>query len=235
MPSPKRRTPPRYRICVLRRSANSNPGSDRVASTSSPRCRRRRSRRMVSGLATGSTAPPRSVPTHPPHPSPLDGPHRRRGRTGAASRRTSVQESRGRSPPGAVSNRGVNPYGRPESRTTMRCWLRETTSVIVAVQEPPRLVGDADRGSTRVLREGGGIGSVEHGAPAVVELAGSPAGEGLSLRRLEVGREFAVECRRDDVASPGADVDVPSSRNRARPSRSSGSMRIWNTSVRRMT
>ena len=70
-------------------------------------------------------------------------------------------------------------------------------------------VGDADRGSTRVLRERGDIGSVEHGAPAVVKLAGFSASEGLSRRRLEVGREFAVECRRDDVTSPGADVDVP--------------------------
>ena len=34
---------------------------------------------------------------------------------------------------------GVNPYGRPESRTTMRWRLRETTSVMVAVQQPPRL------------------------------------------------------------------------------------------------
>ena len=70
-------------------------------------------------------------------------------------------------------------------------------------------VGDADRSSARVLRERGDIGPVENGAAAVVELAGSPADEGLSLRRLEVGREFAVECCRDDVASPGADVDVP--------------------------
>ena len=69
--------------------------------------------------------------------------------------------------------------------------------------------GDADRGSTRVLRERGDIGSVEHDAPALVELAGSSAGEGLSRRRLEVGRQFAVECCRDDPASPGADVDVP--------------------------
>ena len=103
----------------------------------------------------------------------------------------------------------MNPYGRPESRTTMRCLLRETTSVIAAVQEPLPAVGDADRGSARILREPRDIGSVENGAPAVPELAASPAGEGLSLRRLEVGREFAVECRRDDVTSPGADVDVP--------------------------
>ena len=33
----------------------------------------------------------------------------------------------------------MNPYGRPGSRTTMLCGLRETTSVIVAVQAPPRL------------------------------------------------------------------------------------------------
>ena len=51
--------------------------------------------------------------------------------------------------------------------------------------------GDADRGSKRVLRERGDIGSVEYGAPAVVELAGFPAGEGLSRRRLEVGRHSA--------------------------------------------
>ncbi|MCY4600331.1 MAG: hypothetical protein OXF27_10475 [Acidobacteria bacterium] len=34
---------------------------------------------------------------------------------------------------------GVNTYGRPESRTTMRCPSRETTSVIVAVQASPLL------------------------------------------------------------------------------------------------
>ena len=38
-----------------------------------------------------------------------------------------------------MSHRSVKSYGRPESRTTMRCRLRETTSVIVAVQQPPRL------------------------------------------------------------------------------------------------
>ena len=91
----------------------------------------------------------------------------------------------------------------------MRCWLRETTSLLVAVQEPPRLSVMLIGVSARVLRERGDIGSVKHGAPAVVKLAGSPAGEGLSLRRLEGGREFPVERCRDDVASPGADVDVP--------------------------
>ena len=49
---------------------------------------------------------------------------------------------------------------------------------------------------------------MERGAPAVPELAGFPAGEGLSLRRLEVGRQFAVECCRDDPVSPGAGVDA---------------------------
>ena len=104
---------------------------------------------------------------------------------------------------------GVKSYGRPESRTTMRCPSRETTSVIVAVQAVAPTVGDADRNAARVLRERGDTGSVEHRAPAVLELAGFPTGEGLSLRRVEVGRQFTVECRRDDPARPGADVHVP--------------------------
>ena len=70
-------------------------------------------------------------------------------------------------------------------------------------------VGDADRDAARVLRERGDTRSVEHCAPAVSELAGFPAGEGLFLRRLEVGRQFTVECCGDDPARPGADVDVP--------------------------
>ena len=64
----------------------------------------------------------------------------------------------------------------------MRCRLRETTSVIVAVQQSPRLsvmLIDTGRGSS---------------ASAVTE----------------VGRQFAVECCRDDVTSLGPDVDVPS-------------------------
>ena len=91
----------------------------------------------------------------------------------------------------------------------MRCRLRETTSVIVAVQGAALAVGDADRGPARVLRERGHVGTFECGAPAVPELAGSPAGEGLShRRRIEAGLELAVESCRDEVPRPGADVDV---------------------------
>lgn len=69
-------------------------------------------------------------------------------------------------------------------------------------------VGDSDRGSARVVRERGDVGSVEYCAPAVSELAGSPPGEGFSLRRIDVGWELAVEACGDDIPSPGADVDV---------------------------
>ena len=97
-------------------------------------------------------------------------------------------------------------------------------------------VGDADRGSARVLREGGDIGSVEHGAPAVVELAGSPAGEGLSLRRASRSAgnsrsSAAVMTSRAQALT----LTCRSSRSRARRSRSSGSMRIWNAYIRSMT
>jgi hypothetical protein len=63
-------------------------------------------------------------------------------------------------------------------------------------------------------------------APTVPELAGLPAGDGLFLRRLEVGRQLTVQRCRDDVTRPGAHVDVLFSRSRARRSRSSGSMRF---------
>ena len=105
---------------------------------------------------------------------------------------------------------GVNLYGRPESRTTMRYWLRETTSVIVAGQEPPRLsvmlIG-VPRGSSASAATSGPSSTAPQPSSSLQGL--QPAKGGLSLRRLEVGREFAVECRRDDVTSPGADVDVP--------------------------
>ena len=97
---------------------------------------------------------------------------------------------------------GVDLYGRPESQTTMRCWLRETTSVIVARSRPGlsvMLIG-FHAGSPRARR---------HRGPSSTAPQPSSSLQGLSRQRLEVGREFAVECRRDDVTSPGVDVDVP--------------------------
>ena len=108
-----------------------------------------------------------------------------------------------------MSHRSVKSYGRPESRTTMRCRLRETTSVIVAVQQPPRLSVMLIGRGARVLRERGDTGPSSTAPQPSPSLQGFPAGEGLSLRRLEVGRQFTVECCRDDVTSPGAGVDVP--------------------------
>ena len=141
---------PRRRTIRARSSRRRSPTSSATSSGPSGGTRRGRndrSRRMVSGLATGRTTPPR-------------GGLRRRGRcqrvrpTQARSRgcidgaaeparrhtvRPSVQGARGRPSVSHVEH-GREPL-RParRSRTTMRCWLRETTSVTVAVQEPPRL------------------------------------------------------------------------------------------------
>ena len=46
-------------------------------------------------------------------------------------------------------------------------------------------VGDADRDSAWVLRERGHAGTFVSGAPAILELAGFPAGEGLYLRQIK--------------------------------------------------
>ena len=57
-PSPKRPTLPAILIGSPRRSANSRPGSERAAWTSSPRCRRRRAAasRVASTVTTGEAA-----------------------------------------------------------------------------------------------------------------------------------------------------------------------------------
>ena len=128
---------------------------------------------------------------------------RSRTTTGSAARaRPAARGSKGRSPSPARTVDTLRGLAHDTEG------LRETTSVIAAAEEPAPAVGDADRDAARVLRERGDTGSVEHGPPAVPELAGFPAGEGLSVRRLEVGRQFTVECCRDDVTSPGADVDA---------------------------
>ncbi len=79
----------------------------------------------------------------------------------------------------------------------------------MAVQEPPRLsvmlIG-VPRGSSASAATSGPSSAAPQPSSSLRVLQ---AGEGLSRRRLEVGREFAVECCRDDVASPSADVDVP--------------------------
>ena len=82
-------------------------------------------------------------------------------------------------------------------------------------------VGDADRGSARVLRERADTESVEHGAPVVPELAGSPAGEGLSLRRASrsAGNSLSSAAAMPSGAQ-ALTLTYRSSRSRARRSRS---------------
>ena len=130
---------------------------------------------------------------------------------------------------------GVNPYDRPESRTTMRCRLRETTSVIVAVQESPRLsvmlIG-VPRGSSASAATPGPSSTAPQPSPS---LQGFQPARGCLLGASRSAGSSRSSAAAMTSRAQALTLTCRSSRSRARRSRSSGSMRIWKTSVRSMT
>ena len=130
---------------------------------------------------------------------------------------------------------GENPYGRPESRTTMRCRLRETTSVIVAVQEPPRLsvmlIG-VPRGSSASAATPDPSSTAPQASPS---LQGFQPARGCLFGASRSGGRSRSSAAVMTSRAQALTLTCRSLRSRARRSRSSGSMRIWKTSLRRMT
>ena len=134
--------------------------------------------------------------------------------------------------PAAVETPSVWPHlrGRPVLVTTISVSLLLTTSLRVVVQASPRLSVTRIRRSAQLvaLGEVGHPLAFEHGAPALVELAGRPPLDGRFLRvgcqgvvgfgrrvwrvgcrgvvGLPVG-ELVLEGLSDQAAHPGRDVD----------------------------